>query len=202
VLPAARRLYANQWMPAFPGGDDDRIDVRPRQQLAEIGNRGAFRIAILLIDRALRAFESLQTDIGDSEDPGVRHLEEAANVAAAHPPDADVPNRDAIARRSRLRSGDDVPGHDHRRHDRGGGGAQEIATVYRQTRSRRQLRHLSSQSDASVQRHCLTPGGAGQYKSCAPGLRNTQTEVQKKICAPTDRDQRCGGERGLSWQVQ
>ena len=104
MLPAARRLDANQRMPAFPGGDDHGIDVRPRQQLAEIGMRGAFRIAILLIDRALSAFEGLQTDIGDGEDPDVRHLEEAANVAAAHPPDADVPDRDAIARRSRLRS--------------------------------------------------------------------------------------------------
>src|SRR6186997_3495979 len=47
----------------------------------------------------------------------------------------------------------------------------------------RQLRHLSSQSDASVKRHCLTPGGAGQYKSCAPGLRNTQIQVQKGIFA-------------------
>ena len=102
VLPAARRLDANQRMPAFPGGDDHGIDVRPRQQLAKIGMRGAFRIAILLIDRALSAFEGLRTDIGDGEDPDVRHLEESANVAAAHPPDADVPDRDAIARGSRL----------------------------------------------------------------------------------------------------
>ena len=93
MLPAARRLDADQRMPAFSGGDDDGIDVRPRQQLAEIGMRGAFRIAILLIDRALGPLEGFLTDVGDGEDPDVRHLEEAANVAAAHPADADVPER-------------------------------------------------------------------------------------------------------------
>jgi hypothetical protein len=140
VLAAARRLDADERMPSFAGGDDDRIDVSSRQQLPEIGMGAAFRIAILLIDRALSAFEGLQTDIGDRDYPGIRHLQESPNVAAAHPPDADVPDCDPIARRGSLRSGDDVPGHDHRR-DGGRCGAQEIAAIHPRTRSRRHLRH-------------------------------------------------------------
>ena len=59
VLPAARRLDADERMPAFSGGDDDRIDVGTRQQLAEIGMGGAGRVAVLLIDRASEPLEVL-----------------------------------------------------------------------------------------------------------------------------------------------
>ena len=63
---------------------------------------------------------------------------------AGHPADADVPELDAVTGWCSLRSGDDVSGHDHGR-DRGDRcSAQEIATVHVRTRSRRQLRHLSS----------------------------------------------------------
>ena len=74
----------------------------------------------------------------------------AAHVAAAHPADPDVPQLDAVAGRRRLRSGDHVTGHDHRRHGGGGRGAQERAAVHAGPRSPRQVRHRSSQSDAGV----------------------------------------------------
>ena len=137
VLAAAGGLDADERMPSFARRDDDRVDVRPGQELAKIGEAQAGLVAIVLIDRRLVLLERFLADIADGQDADVGHLEESANVAAAHPADADVPERDAVARRRRLRSGDDVPGHDHRRHGRGRCGAQEIATIHLRTRSRR-----------------------------------------------------------------
>ena len=150
VLAAAGRLDADERMPSFAWRDDDRVDVLPRQELAKIGEAQAGLVAVVLIDRGLELLERFLADVADRDDADVGHLQESAHVAAAHPADADVPERDAVARRRGLRSGDDVPGHDHRRHRRDRGGAQELATIYLRTRSRRDDRHFFLPWDASV----------------------------------------------------
>jgi hypothetical protein len=103
-------------------GDDDRIDVGPRQQLPVVPGRHEVRPELLL-----RPGGPAVVRVGRCHEGRARHSQGGLGVARPHVTDADCRELDAIVGRDLPAAGNQRVGHGQR-HRRGGTEADELTT--------------------------------------------------------------------------
>src|ERR1019366_4181477 len=101
----AGRQDRRDGVPMVRRGDDDGVDVAPRQQLAEIDEGRAAGIGAGLALSGISAMDALDgilaalpMDIADSDDLNVTIAEETTEMSAAHHADADEAEVDTVVR--------------------------------------------------------------------------------------------------------
>jgi hypothetical protein len=69
----------------------------------------------LAVDQGFGAFAMVLPDVADGGHPGLRELEESADVPGAHAANADAPDGDAITGRDEIAAAENVAGDDRGR---------------------------------------------------------------------------------------
>ena len=120
VLAGVRGEHGGRGVPAVAGGDEHRVNVLSREQIAKVRESDAIRVAVvcvhlLLADPPASARASLTAAKLD-----FREGEKIRQGVAGAVADADAAKDDAVARRDGAVEAEDRAGHD----ERGGGGAQ------------------------------------------------------------------------------
>ena len=118
VLARLGREHGSGGMPAVAGGNEHRVDILSREQIAEIREIDAILIAVVLIDLRLGdppaigpgIADGREVDLGEGEEVG-----EDMHGAVAH---ADAAKDDPVARGHRAVQAEDRAGNNQRGRDR------------------------------------------------------------------------------------
>ena len=97
VLARLRRPHRHGPVPAIAGGDQESVDVVPRQQLGGVAVHLAVVVLVIAIDRALDLLAGALADVGDGDETNPLVAEQLPQVAHAAVADADAAETDGVA---------------------------------------------------------------------------------------------------------
>ena len=96
VLAGLRREDRGRGVPAIAGGNEDRVDVGPRQQLAEVAVERTVSGSIVLVNKSLSRFPPAGLNVANGHTLAIGLLEYSPKVIGSARTDAYYSQSDAL----------------------------------------------------------------------------------------------------------